>query len=111
MAGLMSRAGTPRPLLLTAQRGPALRHACWPAGLAAFGSRAPLAGRSMFELRAALDTVEAGVAPPVPTVELIALPTSDESEQLLRIRHSVRAFVERIIVIYCIISWFKLVYY
>lgn len=47
------------------------------------GSRA-LLGKNVFELRAAAATVEQAAAP-----EPIALPTSDESEQLLRIRHSV----------------------
>lgn len=54
-----------------------------------------LAGRNIFQLKAAVDTVQAqsaqsASAAPAPVIEL---PTSDESEQLLRIRHSVRASI------------------
>jgi len=53
---------------------------------AAFGSRAALSGRNIFELRASAAAVqETGPqASPAP----IELPTSDESDKLLRIRHS-----------------------
>jgi hypothetical protein len=48
------------------------------------GSRA-LRGKNIFELRAAAATAEQETE----AAEPIVLPTSDESEQLLRIRHSV----------------------
>jgi hypothetical protein len=51
-----------------------------------YGAQA-LAGKNIFQLRAAVETVEAVEAPQ--QTQPIALPTSDESEQLLRIRHSV----------------------
>jgi hypothetical protein len=51
-----------------------------------YGAQA-LAGKNIFQLRAAVETVEAVEAPQ--QTQHIALPTSDESEQLLRIRHSV----------------------
>jgi hypothetical protein len=44
-----------------------------------------LRGKNIFELRAAAATAE----PETAAAEPIVLPTSDESEQLLRIRHSV----------------------
>ena len=49
-----------------------------------FGANHILAGRSIFQLKAA--AVE---APDAATAEPIELPTSDESDKLLRIRHSV----------------------
>eukprot|EP00195_Chlamydomonas_chlamydogama_P015299 CAMPEP_0202893366 /NCGR_PEP_ID=MMETSP1392-20130828/2946_1 /ASSEMBLY_ACC=CAM_ASM_000868 /TAXON_ID=225041 /ORGANISM="Chlamydomonas chlamydogama, Strain SAG 11-48b" /LENGTH=674 /DNA_ID=CAMNT_0049577671 /DNA_START=104 /DNA_END=2128 /DNA_ORIENTATION=- len=48
-----------------------------------------LSGRNIFQLKAAVDTVPAETAKKVTAeVEIIPLPTSDESEKLLRIRHS-----------------------
>jgi hypothetical protein len=50
----------------------------------------PLAGRNIFQLKAAVDTVEKQTAPEAPAQPVIVeLPTSDDSEKLLRIRHSV----------------------
>ncbi len=49
-------------------------------------------GRSTFQLRAAQTVQETSPAPAAASApELIELPTSDESEKLLRIRHSVSA--------------------
>jgi hypothetical protein len=49
-----------------------------------------LAGRNIFQLKAAVDTVEKQTAPEAPAQPaIVELPTSDESEKLLRIRHSV----------------------
>ena len=51
-----------------------------------FGANHILAGRSIFQLKAAAATVD---TPDAVTAEPIELPTSDESDKLLRIRHSV----------------------
>ena len=52
-----------------------------------------LAGKNIFQLRAAVKTVEAPAAQESKQQpqeqKIVALPTSDESEKLLRIRHSV----------------------
>lgn len=54
-----------------------------------------LAGKNIFQLRAAVETVEAVTAhdsqQESQEQQIMALPTSDESEKLLRIRHSVSA--------------------
>lgn len=56
-----------------------------PSSLTASFSSNALAGRNIFQLKAAAEAVQETAAPTEP----IALPTSDESEKLLRIRHSV----------------------
>ena len=60
-----------------------------------------LAGRNIFQLRATAAAVDA-VAQTAAAPEIIELPTSDESDKLLRIRHSVR---ESCLISNCCILW------
>jgi hypothetical protein len=55
-------------------------------------ARNTLAGKNIFQLRAAVETVEAATqqqGQQQQQPQIVPLPTSDESEVLLRIRHSV----------------------